>query len=89
MFAGQTVTFLPRVSKGAGGEEKLFLRPIIILGTTYDVISYYEQLFMCSHARARYLVFPWIRPVISCRRVYDQLFSVPIDMPRHFFFPWV
>jgi hypothetical protein len=24
MFAGQTVTFLPHVSEGVGGEEKLF-----------------------------------------------------------------
>jgi hypothetical protein len=34
MFAGQTVTFIPRVSKGVGGEEKLL--SIILLGKTYN-----------------------------------------------------
>jgi hypothetical protein len=36
MFAGQTVTFVPNVSKGVGGEEKLFRQPIILLGITYS-----------------------------------------------------
>jgi hypothetical protein len=36
MFAGQTVTFLPCVSKGVGGEENLFSPPIILSGTGYS-----------------------------------------------------
>jgi hypothetical protein len=32
MFAGQTVTFLPSVSKGAGIEENLFRLPVIFVG---------------------------------------------------------
>jgi hypothetical protein len=36
MFAGHTVTLISRVSKGVGGLEKLFWRPIILFGTPYS-----------------------------------------------------
>jgi hypothetical protein len=36
MFAGQTVTFLPRVSNGGGGEENLYWPPTILSGTLYS-----------------------------------------------------
>jgi hypothetical protein len=35
MFLGQTVTLIPRVSKEMGGEENLFLPPIIEAGIRY------------------------------------------------------
>jgi hypothetical protein len=40
MFAGQTVTYLPHVSKGVGGEENLFLLPIISAGIWFQSASY-------------------------------------------------
>jgi hypothetical protein len=45
MFAGQTVIFLPHVSKGVGGEEKLFRWPtIILLGKMYSEV--FRDLFL-------------------------------------------
>lgn len=38
MFAGQAVTFPPRVSEGVGGGGISFGRPVVLLGTTYDVV---------------------------------------------------
>jgi hypothetical protein len=66
MFAGQTVTFIPRVSKGLGGEKRicfdcLSLKMVLSLNKPQERKKKDILLLSCErHSRARhYIVQEW------------------------------
>jgi hypothetical protein len=71
MFAGQTVTFLPSVSKGGGGEGNLFWWPFNLTGTRHSTLSnvsecvcvcvyIYIYIYICCAVAA-----PWLRWLVA------------------------
>jgi hypothetical protein len=49
MFAWQTVTFLPRILKGVGGEGNFFWPPLNLTGTRYSQARSVKHQFLCLH----------------------------------------